>query len=156
MTYCLTPMIALLLSLSIHAAEPPRVRVARSLSGSQVAGLVTNAPKNAKISVPLNSLRDWRSSAHYAPGDVASRAGSIFVCVQAHTSQADWIPSATPALWRLIRAPSDGAIPAWRQPLGAHDMYVKGAKVLHGGHVWTSTISGNVWAPGVYGWIRVP
>ena len=74
--------------------------------------------------------------------------------MQGHATQPDWTPAATPALWRLVRAPGDGAVPAWRQPLGAHDAYALGERVMHGGHVWRSTINANVWAPGVYGWVK--
>lgn len=133
--------------------RPPRL--ARTLPGHHVARVVTNAPVSARISVPLAGLRAWSAGLRVLPGDVVSREGSIYVCVQGHLSQADWTPAVTPALWRLVRSPSDGAIPAWRQPLGAHDAYALGARVLHEGHTWESTINANVWAPGVYGWKRV-
>ena len=45
-------------------------------------------------------------------------------------------------------------MPAWSQPLGAHDAYAAGAKVSHNGQHWTSDINGNVWEPGVYGWTQ--
>jgi hypothetical protein len=47
--------------------------------------------------------------------------------------------------------------PEWVQPLGAHDAYAIGAKVLFGGKVWESTIDNNVWSPAVYpaGWKEV-
>lgn len=134
---------------------PRRPRLARSLTGVQIARVVTNAPASARISVPMHGLRAWSAGIRVAPGDVVSSDRSIYVCVQGHATQADWTPAATPALWRLVRAPGDGAVPAWRQPLGAHDAYAKGARVTHAGHTWESTINANVWAPGVYGWKRV-
>lgn len=30
--------------------------------------------------------------------------------------------------------------------------YAKGAKVVHNGAKWISTVDNNVWEPGVYGW----
>ena len=45
--------------------------------------------------------------------------------------------------------------PEWSQPLGAHDAYKTGDKVSHSGKHWTSTVDGNVWEPGVYGWTQV-
>ena len=47
--------------------------------------------------------------------------------------------------------------PEWVQPLGAHDAYAIGAKVLFGGKVWESLIDNNVWSPKVYpqGWKEV-
>ena len=53
---------------------------------------------------------------------------------------------------------SEGILwPEWQQPLGAHDAYAIGAKVLFGGKVWESLIEGNVWSPSVYpqGWKEV-
>lgn len=131
---------------------PRRPRLARSLRGDQVARVVTNAPATARIGVPLHGLRTWFAGIRVAPGDVVSRDGSIYVCVQGHATQADWAPAAVPALWRLVRAPGEGAVPAWRQPLGAHDAYKRDDRVSHNGKVWRSIIDHNVWMPGVYGW----
>lgn len=142
-------------SLSARAgAELPRVRLARSLRGDQIAKAVTNAPANAKISVPIILPREWKQSIAYAAGDACTLSGAVYVCVQSHTSLSNWQPSAVPALWRLVRAAGErpGQTPAWRQPLGAHDAYRKGDRVTHNGKTWTSTIDANVWAPGVYGW----
>lgn len=133
---------------------PPRPRLARTLRGDQIVRVVTNAPTSARISVPLAGMRAWSAGIRVASGDVVSREGSIYVCVQMHTTQADWTPAATPALWRLVRAPGDGAVPAWRQPYGAHDAYALGDRAAHNGHIWRSTINANVWAPGVYGWVQ--
>lgn len=41
----------------------------------------------------------------------------------------------------------------WVQPTGAHDAYPIGAIVSHNGTRWRSTILGNVWEPGVSGWV---
>jgi hypothetical protein len=43
-------------------------------------------------------------------------------------------------------------IPAWLQPLGAHDAYSFDAIVQHTGKTWVSLLSANVWEPGVTGW----
>lgn len=136
------------------AALPPRQRLARSLTPEQIADFVTNAPAAATVSVPMHNLRPWTNGVSYAVADPATHEGSIYLCVQAHRSQADWAPPAVPAMWRRIRAAGEApdAIPAWVQPLGAHDAYAVGARVVHNGKTWVSIISANVWAPGVYGW----
>lgn len=54
-----------------------------------------------------------------------------------------------------VQEPSTEEYPAWVQPTGAHDAYPQGAKVSYNGKKWVSTVSGNVWAPGVYGWEEV-
>src|SRR5699024_3029343 len=40
----------------------------------------------------------------------------------------------------------------WVQPVGAHDAYLAGDVVSHGGKLWASTVNYNVWEPGVSGW----
>ena len=78
--------------------------------------------------------------------------GKLYKCVQAHTTQADWTPDVTPALWVAV---SLEEWPEWVQPTGAHDAYAKGAKVTHNAKKWTSDVDANVWEPGVYGWTEV-
>ena len=139
------------------AAVPPRQRLARSLTPEQIADFVTNAPPTAKISVPMHNLRPWTNGVSYAVADSATHEGAVYLCVQAHRSQSDWSPPVVPALWRRIRAAGEApdAIPAWVQPLGAHDAYAKDAKVTHNGKKWTSDVDGNVWEPGVSQWTEV-
>ena len=78
--------------------------------------------------------------------------GKLYKCVQAHTTQADWQPDVTPALWVIV---SLEEWPEWVQPTGAHDAYAKGDKVTHKSKKWISDIDANVWEPGVYGWTEV-
>ena len=75
--------------------------------------------------------------------------GKLYKCVQAHTTQADWTPNVTPALWVIV---SLEEWPDWIQPTGAHDAYAKGDKVTHNSKKWTSDVDANTWEPGVYGW----
>ena len=52
---------------------------------------------------------------------------------------------------------SENGVPIWTQPLGAFDAYQKGDEVEHpegSGNIWISDIDGNVWMPGVHGWVR--
>ncbi len=94
----------------------------------------------------------WAVGKAYAVSDRVQYNGVLYKCVQAHTSQANWTPDATPALWVVI---SLEEWPEWMQPTGAHDAYAEGAKVSHGGKRWYSTIPANVYEPGVYGWTEV-
>ena len=75
--------------------------------------------------------------------------GKLYKCVQAHTTQTDWTPDVTPALWVMV---SLEEWPEWIQPTGSHDAYAKDAKVTHNDKKWTSDVDANVWEPGVYGW----
>ena len=94
----------------------------------------------------------WATDTAYAVGDRVQYNGVLYKCVQAHTSQADWMPDATPALWVIV---SIEEWPEWIQPTGAHDAYDKDAKVSHNGKHWKNTMDANVYEPGVYGWEEI-
>ena len=95
----------------------------------------------------------WQADTAYSLGARIRFGDKLYKCVQAHTSQADWEPDKTPALWTEVAKP--GEIPVWKQPTGAQDAYMTGDKVHYpdlDGPVYVSTVDDNVWQPGVYGW----
>lgn len=94
---------------------------------------------------------EWVSSAIYAEKAICKYNGTLYRCLQAHTSQEDWSPDKTASLWKQIGDPRE-EWPAWSQPLGAADAYGIGDKVSYNGKHWVSSAENNVWAPGVYGW----
>lgn len=70
---------------------------------------------------------------------------------QGHTTQADWTPPTTEALWSEV-VPG-GVIPEWEAPSGAHDAYDTGDQVTHPApdgevRIWESQIDGNTVEPG--------
>ena len=90
---------------------------------------------------------------------LAVKAGEIYLyndelyrVVQDHTTQRDWTPDITPALYTKI---SVEEFPQWVQPTGAQDAYKIGDKVTYDNEHWISTADNNVWQPGVYGWDEV-
>ena len=91
----------------------------------------------------------WVVGKVYAVNDRTQYNGTLYKCVQAHTSQSDWMPSATPALWKTV---SVDEYPEWVQPTGAHDAYNIGDKVTYNGQHYVCTSNANVYAPDVYGW----
>ena len=91
----------------------------------------------------------WVVGKAYAVNDRAQYNGTLYKCIQAHTSQSDWTPSATPALWKIV---SIDEYPEWVQPTGAHDAYNIGDKVTYNGQHYVCTSNANVYAPDVYGW----
>lgn len=93
---------------------------------------------------------DWEPNVAYATGNLRTYDNVLYKCVQAHTSQADWTPPATPALWAKAGNPAD-EWPEWSQPIGAHDAYAAGDKCSHNGKHWISEVNGNVWEPGAVG-----
>lgn len=77
----------------------------------------------------------------------------LYRVVQAHTSQEDWKPDATPALYTAIGLNPAG-YPIWSKPTGAHDAYSKGDIVSYNEKLYKSLIDGNTWSPEEYpaGW----
>lgn len=99
----------------------------------------------------LDVFAVWEPNVDYVVGNLRKHEDVLYKCVQAHRSQDDWTPDKTPALWTAVGDPAE-EWPAWSQPIGAHDAYMKGDKVSHNGKHWISGYDGNVWEPGIYGW----
>ena len=91
----------------------------------------------------------WKAEQEYAVDDRIQFDEVLYKCVQAHTSQEDWEPDITPALWTRV---SIEEWPEWIQPTGSQDAYAMGDKVSHNEKHWISDADANVWEPGVYGW----
>lgn len=94
----------------------------------------------------------WQTGTAYTADERIRYNSTLYRCVQSHTSQDDWTPDITPALWTVV---SLDEFPEWVQPTGAQDAYNKGDKVSHNGKHWISTVDSNVWMPSVYGWNEV-
>lgn len=94
----------------------------------------------------------YEVDAYYTVGEVVNYEGELYKVIQAHTSQSDWVPNTTPALYTKVVPP--GVIPQWIQPTGAHDAYALGEKVLFEGKTYESLISSNAYSPTAYpaGW----
>lgn len=97
----------------------------------------------------------WSDGKAYTVGDFVTYGENsvgdpqLYKVVQAHTSQADWKPDITPALYVAIGLDEQG-YPVWSQPTGAHDAYNKGDIVDYNGALYQSLIDGNVHSPDVY------
>lgn len=124
----------------------------------------------AETSQALNKLDDstalevvalfpaWSAGKEYSIDERVRYDDKLYRVVQAHTSQADWTPDVTPALFTEVAKP--GEIPVWRQPTGAQDAYSIGDKVYYPDKyspIYESIIDGNIWSPDEYsaGWSRV-
>lgn len=53
----------------------------------------------------------WAVGVDYTDGNRVRDGMELFKCKQAHTSQADWRPSITPALWQKVEKPGQGDTP---------------------------------------------
>ena len=96
----------------------------------------------------------YKVGVNYKAGDIFRHNRSLYEVIQGHTSQDDWKPEDTPALYK--NHTPVGEIEEWRQPLGAHDAYKIGDVVWFEGKKW-HCIKGdangnNVWRPDVFGW----
>lgn len=96
----------------------------------------------------------WKTDKEYNTDDRVSYEGTLYKCLQAHTSQATWMPDVSPSLWVRVDNPAE-EFPEWIQPVGATDAYSIGAKVSHNNKHWISDYDNNVWEPGVFGWSEV-
>lgn len=95
----------------------------------------------------------WKSGTEYQINERIRYGEQLYRVVQAHTSQEDWTPDITPALYTEVAEP--GTIPVWKQPTGAQDAYMTGDKVhfpAEDDPVYQSTMDYNTYAPNVYGW----
>lgn len=95
----------------------------------------------------------WEAETEYDAGTRVRYGGKLYRCEQSHTSQSDWTPDVTPAMWTEVAKP--GEIPVWRQPTGAQDAYRIGELVHYpdeDGPVYENDVDYNIYAPDVYGW----
>ena len=116
----------------------------------------------ASVSLPdedaieaVELFENWKPGQDYIVGKRIRYIDKLYKVNQAHTSQSDWTPDITPALYTEVAKP--GEIPVWRQPTGAQDAYNTGDKVhfpTASDPVYESTVDNNVWSPADYpqGW----
>ena len=103
----------------------------------------------------IDDFKEYSVGSFYVVGDIFSLDNQLYQVLQAHTSQEDWEPNNTPALYKPIAPPT--IIPEWVQPTGAHDAYGIGDKVIFEGVIYESLIDSNTWSPTAYpgGWKTV-
>jgi len=95
----------------------------------------------------------WKTDMEYSIGERIRYDEKLYQVVQAHTSQDNWTPDITPALFTEVAPP--GEIPVWKQPTGSQDAYMTGDKVHYPTKedaVYQSAMDYNTYAPDVYGW----
>ena len=94
----------------------------------------------------------WRPGIAAEKDKIYRFGDDLYRCIQPHRTQSDWAPDITPALYTKI---SLEEYPEWVQPTGAQDAYNTGDKCSHNNKHWASSLDGNVWEPGIYGWSEV-
>lgn len=122
----------------------------------QIEAMATNMDDNTAMQYPeLCPVWDARST--YQAGHKVRYNDVLYKCLQGHTAQSGWTPTAAPSLWAKCLSNSDtGVIAEWEQP-DSTNPYKKGDKVTYKGKMYESTIDNNVWAPDAYpaGWKEI-
>ena len=99
----------------------------------------------------------WVVSEDVKAGDRRGYEGGLYKCLQDHTTQDDWTPDVSPALWVEIAAPDEyreikeGMLPTEAFALGEIGWYQKKD------NLWKSLIPDNTYTPESYpaGWEQV-
>ncbi|OCK91452.1 carbohydrate-binding module family 12 protein [Cenococcum geophilum 1.58] len=55
-----------------------------------------------QIDSQVQKLEEWKTNTAYKAGDRITFQNLTYECVESHTSQSDWIPTNTPALWKRV------------------------------------------------------
>lgn len=101
-------------------------------------------------------FHNWQEGEQYEKDQRVNYEGVLYKCLQAHTAQAAWTPTAAPSLWAKVLIPDANIIPEWEQP-DSTNPYMKGDKVSFNGVTYESAIDNNIWSPAAYpaGWIAI-
>ncbi len=136
----------------VQAAEQLRKAIqmfAASLSTEQALEIATVYPK-------YEIGKAYAEGEYFSYGENGVGDPQLYKVLQAHTSQDDWEPDATPSLYESIGLNETG-YPVWSRPSGAHDAYNAGDIVDYNGILYKSLIDGNAYSPVEYpaGWEAV-
>lgn len=113
----------------------------------------------------LSRYEEYQDNKEYEEGDKFTYQGKIYEVIQEHRSQADWIPSSTPALYKEFlsvkikdeEGNESEVVAEFKKPTGAHDAYKKGDKVSFEGAIYESLIDNNAYSPFEHqqGWKKI-
>lgn len=113
----------------------------------------------------LSRYEEYQEDKEYKEGDKFTFDGKIYEVIQGHRSQANWIPSSTPALYKEFlsvkikdeEGNESEVVAEFKKPTGAHDAYKKGDKVSFEGAIYESLIDNNAYSPIEFadGWKKV-
>ena len=70
---------------------------------------------------------DWKPANYQTVGAPVHYEGQVYKVLQAHdsTSNPDWTPAATPALWSICHTTDPAKAKPWLEPQGTSGMYYK-------------------------------
>ena len=122
-----------------------------------ISFLVEGLSDEQALQVPLLFEEFDGNGIAYEVGKRIMYNGVLYKVIQAHTSQAEWTPTAAPSLFaKVINETIDGSIPEFEQP-DSTNPYMKGDRVIFNGKVYESLIDNNVYSPSDYptGWKEI-
>lgn len=101
----------------------------------------------------IDFFLEWKTGVNYKANTLLQYEGLLYRVLQEHTSQEDWIPDKTPALYKVLAINENGII-EWARPISSVDAYMIGDECMFNGVHKRSTIDNNVWSPDEYpaGW----
>lgn len=108
-------------------------------------------------------FRNWKTGKLYKKDDRIRYEGDLYKCLQDHTSQSDWTPSAAPSLWAVLyidpsKVDENGeVVPQEWHKTDSTNPYMTGDKVIFNEDVYESLIDNNSWSPAEYpaGWKKI-
>ena len=103
---------------TVTALAGAPVTYARAVELRPIIEQATVSLSDGEAATVPELITAWAYPVAYAEGDRRSYGGKVYKCLQAHTSQDGWKPSATPALWVVVdvshAGTKDDPIPASR------------------------------------------
>ena len=68
----------------------------------------------------------WEADGTYSTGDMVQYEEQLFRCINNHTAQGDWTPTAAVSLWDSVQVDPETGYDEWSQPTGAHTIPATG------------------------------
>ena len=96
-------------------------------------------------------FKHWAVGIEVVRGERLRDGEDLYRVEQNHTTQANWPPASTPALYTKVAAP--GQILPWKRPTGAQDSYMAGTKVYFpnkGDAIYQNNHDYNTYSPEEY------
>lgn len=129
-----------------------QAKAIREAMGKVTATLTDEQAIELSVLYPL-----WVIGAEYAVDARVRYGDKLYKCLQSHTSQDNWTPDVTPALWVEVAPPNeyreikDGMLPTEAFALGEIGWYKEED------NLWKSLIDANTYTPDIYpsGWEQV-
>jgi hypothetical protein len=95
-------------NLLVPTGSAPTPKSGPTPSGPTPSGPTPSGPTPSHptpVSGPSSPPQPWNPTMTYQVGDIVIYQGNAYQCLQAHTAEATWTPTATPSLWKEVTLP---------------------------------------------------